>query len=108
VDVRNSNFTSKFRVKEIQKKIYHPSGAILAISWYHVTIRGPDTFLQEIPAGYGDWVLLRFVGVMPVWYSFLGWRVRHHNRCCQQLTWIEQVNSSTLVVSGRLPGSNFV
>jgi hypothetical protein len=42
--VGDTNFGSKFGINEIQKKIYHPSRTILAVSWYHVTIRGPDTF----------------------------------------------------------------
>ena len=41
----NSNFASKFGVNEIQTKIYHPSGAIVAVSLYYVTISVPDSFL---------------------------------------------------------------
>jgi hypothetical protein len=52
--VGNSYFATKFAVNEIQKKISRPSGAIQAVSLYYVTLRAPDTFLYEIPAGYGN------------------------------------------------------
>jgi len=59
-------FASNFWVNEIRKKIYHPSGATLAVILYHVTTRGPDTFFVRNICRLWGWVLSRFSGVMPM------------------------------------------